>query len=988
MAMLRPADFGSVLKRHRIAAGLTQEELAERAEMSVRGISDLERGVHRAPHPSTVRQLADALGLSPGDQTRFESAARCDRSPSVTLQRSFDRRIPESIPPLVGRSAELAALERCLERGLPVLLMAGEPGMGKSRLLHEAAQRASAHGFTVLEGGCQRRSGKEPYAPLPEILSRSFSQRSASQLRAALSGCGWLVRLLPELAEITNAPLPVGTLDPEQECRLVFAAVGRYLTNIAGPAGSLLVLDDLQWADTGGLDLLGSLVQGESGYSVRVIGAYRDTEVGPAHPLSALLAGLAERGLADHIMLDALGVDEATALLETLLRDDERLAKDEGIKRQILARADGLPFFLVSCAQGLLTGDQRVPWNLAQSIRQRIAALPDESQGLLAAAAVAGRVVSRSILIAMVAAPEGDAASLAPTTSVTGLDAACRARLLLVEGDHEYWFAHDVVREVIEADLGAAQRALLHAKAAQALEHLPERMRNRRVPEIAWHFLQGDDPERALPYTILAGDQAAAIFARAEAERHYRTALELARDISDAPREAEALEKLGGVLRYLSRYDEALELLEQSAQMYRRAGDAEGEGRVVAEIGFVYHGRGTPEEGLARLQPLRESFGASRVSMQTLDALYRAQSWLLFAAGRVEELLVSAQQHMELARAAQNDRLLLHAQKDYGLGLMMKGQLAEGLRVTEEVIPQAEAADDLETLMLALINAQGVCYATGAFQKALAYNERALELAERTSAPVWSAFALSNIGQILVTLGEWSQARDRLERATVLTGSVASWWSAYPPLVLGWLAALEGKWESARERLEEGIGIAERNGDPQGLRVGHRVVAELDLLERRPEAAVQRLKPLLGPAELEGRDVTVTPLLSVLAEAQMAMGDLAEGGQLAAKAVMQARTQNDHLSLVDALRVWAMALGRQGRWEEAEHAFEEAASMARALHYPYAEARALYRWGVMAVQGPDKARRQVQEALAIFQRLGAKKDVERAEQALIELDQG
>ncbi|HKT38620.1 MAG TPA: helix-turn-helix domain-containing protein, partial [Ktedonobacterales bacterium] len=136
--------FGILLKRYRRASGLTQEELAERAELSVEAISSLERGVSRAPHKDTVALLADALGLVERDRALFTAAARHrDTTPLPAYTPSGD-----APPPLVGREADLALLDRHLAgKGPPVLLFAGEPGIGKSRLLREAVARGAAGGW-------------------------------------------------------------------------------------------------------------------------------------------------------------------------------------------------------------------------------------------------------------------------------------------------------------------------------------------------------------------------------------------------------------------------------------------------------------------------------------------------------------------------------------------------------------------------------------------------------------------------------------------------------------------------------------------------------------------------------------------------------------------------------------------------------------------------------------------------------------------------
>ena len=184
------------MKRRRAAAGLTQEELAERAGVSARAVSDLERGVKHRPHAYTVGRLSKALRLSSEDRAAFESAARSLNTVALATVPASDtgERAAASAAPLVGRARELALLERLLAReGPPLLLFAGEPGIGKSRLLAETAHRAIAYGWTVLRGGCQRRGGQEPYAPLVGTLGRYIDGRPPDSVRRDARGCAWLV---------------------------------------------------------------------------------------------------------------------------------------------------------------------------------------------------------------------------------------------------------------------------------------------------------------------------------------------------------------------------------------------------------------------------------------------------------------------------------------------------------------------------------------------------------------------------------------------------------------------------------------------------------------------------------------------------------------------------------------------------------------------------------------------------------------------------
>lgn len=396
--------LGSLLRRYRLAAGLTQEELAERAHISKRSLSDMERGVPHRPRKDTLALLADALALAPPDRAVLADAAQ-HLGPAPAAAPA-----PASTSPLVGRAAELVLLGRHLAgEGPPLLLLAGEPGIGKTRLLRAAIPRALGAGLRVLEGGCQRHGGQDPYAPLLGALQGYLRQRRPSQLRAELQGCAWLVRLLPELAHGPIEPLPGWTLPPEQERRLMGEAVLRLLSNVAGPAGTLLVLDDLQWAGPDALALLAYLARCAPEVPLRIAGAYRDTEVEAGDPLSVLLADLAHAGLGARRALGPLSPHETEQLMEEVLGEEG--VADTALRERVVVRSGGVPFFIVSCAQELRQstadhGADAVPWDVAQSVRQRLAALPESAREVLVAAAVAGRTVSHPLLTAVVGRSE------------------------------------------------------------------------------------------------------------------------------------------------------------------------------------------------------------------------------------------------------------------------------------------------------------------------------------------------------------------------------------------------------------------------------------------------------------------------------------------------------------------------------------------------------------------------------------------------------
>jgi transcriptional regulator with XRE-family HTH domain/tetratricopeptide (TPR) repeat protein len=864
MAVAEPLTFGLLLKRYRRAAGLTQEALAARANYSATYISMLERG-ERAPQRSTAELLSQALGLTRAERATFLAAhaGRLRAPPPTEPQRS-------SPPLLVGRAEELAALAQHLEGCGPAFLaIAGEPGIGKTRLLREAARLALASGWMVLEAGCHRSGGQEPYTPLLSALARHIQRQSLTRLRAALSGCSWLVRLLPELAETTLIPLPEWSLPPIQERRLMFAAVRRFLANIAGPAGTLLILDDLQWADADALDMLASALRQDSERPVRVLGAYRSTEVRVGDPLEATLADLAREGLAARHDLGPLLPNEAMALLGTQL--GPRTEETATLAERLLRRAGGVPFFLISLAQGVTSNAQdghaggQIPADVVESIFQRIALLTPTAQELLGVAAVLGRTMRGDVLAL--------ASDLAEGERIAALEAICQARLLVEEVDDTYRFAHDLIREAVENNLSAARRRMMHRRVAEALEQQPAPP----VEELAYHYRYSDRQDHALHYALLAAAQAETRRAHAEAEEHYRRAIALARKLGDRPREAAALEQLGVLLDVTANMQQSREALEQSIQAYQAAGDDEGLRHALGRLTRVYKASGMPPQvGLAFLRqflpPLLDGApSAGRVMLRVgLARLYSGT-------GQFKDQMVEAERAGEAARALGDASLVAEAEDWRSSALAKLGRVEESLRVAEQALPLAQDVGALWQESFLLADIAWAYQRLGMMRQAAETAARMVEVTGRMGLPGPEILALCNRSEVAFYLGDWRQARDDVERAMDLVRPLETYWNAAAPRVLlGRLCLVAGQPEAGKRYLEEGIALAERMHESLSSRessvsLGRGAIAEYDLVTARAGRANPDVAPLLAAAA--GTDGCRAMILPYLAWAYLGAED-------------------------------------------------------------------------------------------------------------------
>jgi tetratricopeptide (TPR) repeat protein/transcriptional regulator with XRE-family HTH domain len=973
MASVEPLTFGLLLKRYRRAAGLTQGALAVRAGYSATYISMLERG-ERGPQRATAELLGQALGLTRAERLAFLASIRRRIPPPA--QPATQGPAP---PSLMGRAQELDAIACHLDgQGPPMLLLAGEPGIGKTRLLREVARIAPAAGWTVLEGGCHRSGGQQPYAPLLGALDRHIKFLPTAHLRAALAGCSWLVRLLPELAEATLVPLPQWKLPPIQERRLMFVAVGRFLANVAGSAGTLLLLDDLQWADADALDLLATVLRQASDQPLRVFGAYRSTEVRIGEPLEAVLLDLAREGLVARRDLGPLLYDEAAALLGNQL--GPMTGETAALAERLLRRAGGVPFFLMSLVQGLATEPQDartgedIPADVAESVLQRVALLPTSAQDLLGVAAVLGRTMEGDLL--------GAASDLAEGDRITSLEAVCQARLLIEEGDDTYRFAHDLIREVVEARLSTARRRMLHRRVAEALEQKP----GAPVEQLAYHYLHGDRLDKALLTGLLAAEQAEARHALAEAEEHYRSTVALARKLGDHQREATALERLGLVLDVTAKMPQSREALEQAIQAYQAAGDHEGLRRSLARLIRVYRASGMlPEVGLTLLEPFLPSLLDGEASAGRA-MLHLALGRLYKMAGRFTDHLAEAEQAKEIARALGDAALEAEAERWRSDAFAALGRPDESLRVAESALPLAVRGGTLWEECFLLCDVTRAHLRIGTAWQCQEAASRAVELAQRMGMPGPLAMALCDRSEVAFYLGDWRRARDDVERALALVRPLGTYWIADAPRVLlGRLCLAEGQWESGQRYLEEGMALAERMGGSDSVALARASIAETDLLSGRADRVIAVLEPLLdGLAGAACDRVTVLPYL---AWAYLDTGDHARATGLLQDGIVHVQSQLDRLNLMEVLLVQARAAIRRQQWVEAQSTLESAIALSRAMRSPYAEAKVHYVYGLLHFAQGEAAPAQgwLKAALTILHRLGERLYGERIEWALADL---
>ncbi|MGQ0465963.1 MAG: ATP-binding protein [Sporichthyaceae bacterium] len=942
LAAGRPASALEHLVPH-VAA----HPLRERAwELRMRALYALGRQAEALAAYRELRGLLDEqLGVEPSPALRELEVLilRQDRSLSSIGQ------LPPAEPSsatagFVGRDAELQVLARAARRAAAgsgeLLLIGGEPGIGKTRLAQQAAALGTALGLDFYTGHCQESSGAPPYLAVIEVLEQALSRWSSARAfrtDVLAETAPEIARLVPRLRRLYPDLADPLELPAEQEQRYLLTCLVECVERLAEHRPAMLLLDDLQWADERTLALVEHLADHLPRAGLLVVATYRDSE--PTPRLERLLADLHRHRRAERIRLGPLDREETAEFLGVLAGREV----SSQVAAEVYARTEGHPFFTEEVFRDL--ADRRPPADVPEGIRalleRRLDRLAPATRTVLDAAAVAGPTFPFRLVRRLV--------DLSEDAVLDALDEARRAALI-VDGGDEFLFAHDLIRQALLAGLSSARRRRAHHRTAEAMAEVFADEFDEHAAEMVHQLDAADDeanPKDLWWALSRAGRRALDTSAFEEAAAHLERAADLLH-VADPSARGDFLFALGTARQTIGRWEPALAAWDAALAEFESAGDVESVGRVCISGGLaLVWGNRVPDafglmaRGLAGL--------GDRVSPSRAELIARLTSIQLYvdpatAAPQVD--LVHA-----LLDALDSDRVRGAALGELCAGFQGSMQFSEGVAVGRAALPLLAGSGNLWGEAYAGCFLEYNLLHSGRFAESAQIGEHVARIAGRTGNAMAAYAHLRASG-----MREWFASGDptvcaRHGQADLefAQGLGWTWWTGHSHAWLALSRHLVGDLDGAEEAYATALAHTDAT-----LLGGFVWGARLHFLAAtgRAEEAVEFLAAHVEHLPVAGRANTWTSwaLLFAAVEALDLLGDRERVGAwypLVREACATGAVVTDYIGGRLLERVLGIAAAAAGDGDAAERHFRAAIDWADRLPHPLEGLRA--RRGVAAL---------------------------------------
>lgn len=782
-------------------------------------------------------------------------------------------------PILVGRAREIEILDRALrsaQNGIgSCILLSGEAGIGKSRLVTELCARAVSAHFSILQGYCSEQDDAFPYAPWIAALRADLAQRNPTETIDILGAFApELVKLLPELTQFLPSLQPSPPLDPAAEKHRLFETLLRFAISLAAIHPLLIVLEDLHWSDEQSLELLHFFARRISAIPILILCTYRNED--PSSRLSDHMAGLVRARLVEEIRLGPLAPPDVSRMVQVILQTENSLSHDW--LDLLMPLTEGNPFFIEEITKSLVqSGSQpgqwdpfQVPRSIQHTVQRRVVELPKQARAILALAAVIGERIDFALLQEVTAEDE--------LSLLQGLKELITAQLIIEKTADQYAFRHAITREVVYASLMLRERQAMHRTIGTTIERLAGTQAETLSASLAYHFYQGGDWSKALEYAQIAGEKAQALYAPREALAHFMHALEAAQQLGLTLPSA-CLRGRAQAYALLGEFDRARVDYEAVLEWAKAATNRMEEWQALIDLGFLWQSQDLLRAGdyFQRALELARSLEDHSILAQTLN---RIGNWY-FNQGQAHQALPYHREALALFRERNDQRGMAHTLDLLGIVSYQLGEVVQGTHFLEQAVPILRALDDRQGLVNTLTNLTVRALSDTEVLGDINYlqlvdlSNEALQLARGFHWYQGEILALMQGAISLLKIGEYGQVLERLAWAQSMAEesrnreSIARLHLIYGQIFSGLFALTE-----AKRHFETGLTYLQELGSGLLIQAAKVHLAQVAIWQNDFTHAHALLVDLLPTEFPEGKDqVQRRNCWSAYAELELAQGN-------------------------------------------------------------------------------------------------------------------
>src|SRR5712692_5877889 len=857
-------------------------------------------------------------------------------------------RPPMIMSHLVGRASQLATLQLLVEQAKRgeghLVLISGEAGIGKSRLVAEVKTSTTSQGFLLLQGNCFPTDVTYPYAPLLDLLRSLFASHPAAPLGTELERLARdLFPLLPEL--VPDQAMPLLPLEPEQEKRRLFAVLANFFLRLSASSPLLLIIEDVHWSDSTSLDFLHTLARRTVSQPLLLLVTYRQDEM--RAELSSWLAQLTRERLAHEVRIAPLTRSEVDTMLSAIFEErhtsfDMRRFLHGELLEALYTLTEGNPFFVEETLSAMIAaGDifyaggywnrrslpaARIPHSVQDAVQQRTQHLGEAAKQVLTLAAVAGRHFDFALLQQLTGYDEEQLLLV--------MKELVSAQLVVEESTEQFAFRHALTRQVIYTHLLARERTKLHRMIAETMEQLPPAALDAHVEDLANHFYQAKVWQKAVDYAQRAGEKALRLYSHRAAIDYFTWELEAADHLSLPP--APSLYRARGqAYETLGEFEQAQHDYTQALDAARKMNNRAAEWQSAIDLGFLWAGRdyAQAETWFRQALILSQSLDDPALHARSLN---RIGNWHLnmeqpHEALRYHQEALAIFQHLHDARGIAETLDLL------GMTSYLGGDLIGGTAYYQQAIALFDELGNREglTSSLATLTMRASTYHTDALIAVASLAEvlpdahRAVKVAREIGQRSAESYALLQLGLCLGSQGEYTHALAACQQSLHIAEEIEhrQWQTAAHAMLGGVYNGLLAH-RQASDHFEQALVLAQETHSLFWTRVATGYLTSVSILLHDYARAEALLDTALGPGTAI-QTLAQRMLWCAAVELALAQGDPTRALEIIDRLMASASQGAEGQSSLRVLKLRGEALFMSQRQAEAEVAFKAAQEIAR-----------------------------------------------------------